>query len=249
MKHTTTQHWIAALRYLIDADDAPQSAQDSARYALDAHDRATKLHDNEQRNANLALQTQRTLERDTPRHAADKVAAGKNVDLGKIVDKLTVAHHDSSTAQTRALVAQRVRSTFTVQVEGACLNPYRGELLRWIATRRNNEPTRCGEIETLPHQVQVIYSNICTTWLTPWDDTLTLDGITRLPLLYQPTWKSDLRASLAWVWEQVARGNFEVIPHPRATDPESAALIHVPTHRVITLPKVPRPTTPANTRK
>lgn len=249
MRHATTRHWIAALRYLIDANDAPPEAQAAAKHALKAHARATTLHDDEQHAAHTALQTLRTLERETPRRAAQQVGAGKNVNLAKALTELEEARQESSNAQARVLVAKQIRATFTAQVEGACLNQHQEDLVRWVAMRRNADPTRCGEIETLPEQVKVIYSKFSPTWWNQWDDALTLDGISTLPLIYEPTWASELRASLAWVWEQVARGEYEKIPHPRATNPNTAARVYVPTRRAITLPRVPAPVKPTPTRK
>lgn len=231
--------WQTALRYLIDAKDAPPAAQADAKHAMDAHKRATQLHADEQHTAHTYLQTLRTQERDLPRTALQTVKAGKRLNLDGLLHDLEQTRTAHTFAQARAQVTQHVRTACENQVTGNCLLPHSDELLLWIATRRNAVPFQCGNVDTLPDPVHTIYNLVCPTWWEQWTKGLELDALTRLPLLYLADWSTDLRASLAWVWEQVALGEIEKIPHPTAGDQDTAPQVYVPTKRYVKLPHVP----------
>lgn len=239
MKHTTTRHWLTALQYLIDADDAPPAAQNDAQRALDAYARAQKLHADEQHTAHATLQALHSLERELPRLALQHVQAGKRLNLDTQLREIDQTRNASTQAQERARITLHVERACEGQVNGACLRPHHDTLLHWVATRRNANPYQCGQVDTLPEQVQVIYNQISPAWWNQWDEGLTLNAISRLPLLYQADWDTDVRASLAWVWEQVATGQIDTIPHPHARVAESAPRLHVPSRRFIQLPNVP----------
>lgn len=239
MKHANLNDWQTILHYLIDANDAPTAAKTDAQHALTVHARATKQHSEEQHYAHATLQTLHTLERDLPTQAWDNTQNGKRLNLDTVLRHLDQTRQANSTAQTRAQLTKQVLLRAESLVTGGCLHNHHPALLHWIANRRNAAPHKCGHVETLPDQVQVIYNHIQPIWWNQWDEGLHLNAISRLPLIYDPTWDADIRASLAWVWEQVATGNVDTIPHPHARNPETAQRVLVPTRRFIQLPQVP----------
>jgi uncharacterized protein (UPF0147 family) len=239
MKHANTQQWQHALQYLIDADDAPQNAQRAAVDALQALERTTTQHHHETQAAHAALQTLLDMERDLPKSAVRAAHAGKSLDLDKRLRDIEKARATSTLSRERATITQHVQRAMQSLVEGGCLRDHADDLVRWIATRRHAAPYQCGPVDTLPPPVQVIYGLVCPSWYGRWDEALSLNGTTRLPLLYEAQWDADVRASLAWAWEQLALGLVEKVPHPHDRDPARAPRLLIPTQRAVRLPQVP----------
>jgi len=238
MRYPKTAQWIDALRYLINATDAPPGAQTSAQHALNAYDYACRLHADEKQVSFATLQSLHTLERDISTTTLAKVQAGKRPNLDTMLREIEQTRVASQLARQRAEITQRVETWCESKVCGAALVEHRDSLVQWIATRRTKAGHQCGEVDTLPTAVQIIHDRVRPTWLQNWDDALALEGMSHLPLLYNAAWDKTVRASLAWVWEQVATGNIETVPHPNATNPERAARVTMPTRRVVNLPTV-----------
>lgn len=239
MRHPTTAHWQDALRYLIDAKDAPQDAQTDAQRALDAYDLACRIESDERHNAMTTLQALHAMERELPTTALNKVLTGKRPNLDTLLRDIEQTRTVSDLSRQRAEVAQRVEQRCRSRVCGGVLDPHRHDLVQWIAKRRHAAGHQCGAVDTLPTQVQVIYAHVRPTWSPVWDEALTLGTLTHLPLLYDPTWTTDARASLAWVWEQVAEGEVETVARPGSHDPETAPQVTLPKRRVFALPEIP----------
>ena len=98
--------------------------------------------------------------------------------------------------------------------------------------------------------VQLIYETIKPTWRNDWEPTLTMGTSTRLPLIYDPYWDKDYRASVAWLWSQVAQGHICKVPPLNNRNPKAHAALLAPTRRVNVLPSAPPvPTAPPPQRK
>lgn len=236
MKHPGTADWIDALRYLIDATDAPQDARTDAQHALDTYNLARKWHADERQSAMTLLQSVTTMERELPATALTKVLSGKRPNLDTMLRSIDETRTAHNVAQQRVEIARRVEARCEAKVCGGALRAHNDTLLQWIGRRRHKAAHTCGEIDTLPVQVQIIHDAIRPTWSNQWDEALTLGTLTRLPLLYDATWTPETRASLAWVWEQVALGEIETVPHPGAHNTANAARVTLPTRRVLRLP-------------
>lgn len=238
MRTSHTHQWVTALQYLIDANDAPAAARTDAQHALDVFARIVKLNDDEKLRAHSMLQTFRTQERDLPQTVLQHVTANKRTNLDTLLHDLENARTASTTAQLRAQVAQQVYNACHHRVTGGVLQPHTHDLFVWVGKRRNAQPVTCGHIPELPDQVQLIYAALHTPWWNQWDKGLALENVNRLPLLYEPTWETDLRASLTWLWEQVANNDLELI--------DDQPPVYAPTKRFLRLPTVPPavPTTP-----
>lgn len=236
MTNTHLHTWQTTLLYLIDADDAPPAARDDAQHALDTHARAAKLHNEEQHTAHLALQALHTLEREMPAQAWELVQTGKQLNLDTMLRHLDQTTQANTTAQTRARITKNCLTRSETLLTGNCLRPHSDTLLHWIGTRRHAARDKCGPIDTLPAQVQTIYQLLSPTWWNQWDDGLDLNATSRLPLIYSATWERTVRSSMAWVWEQVATGNVQRVPHPANRNPATAAQVLIPTRRFMPTP-------------
>ena len=233
--------WQTALTYLVSQKDAPPAAQDAARHAFETFHYACSLHQDETHAAHTATQTLHDLQRDLPRNALTAARAGKRLNLDTQLRDIDKARTVATTAQARVQVTLHVLQASESQITGGCLVDHHDDLVQWIANRRNAAPFQCGPVDTLPAEVQTLYALVTPLWSDRWDDALSLNAATRLPLLYQSHWDTDLRASLAWVWEQLALGHVARIPHPHHRNPDKAPRVLIPTQRVVRLPQAPAP--------
>jgi hypothetical protein len=239
--------WITALQYLQDDKTTSDAVQSAIKTALTAYERSEKLH-NEQRQKNSALLLElRAAEKELCPQLVREYENGKRVNLDANVAQVELLRAAWETAQIALTATTRAHNQVTNKVCGLVLKPFADELLQWVAQRRVTEPVTCGEIDALPAPVQLVYKMIQPTWRNDWEPALTLGTTTRLPLIYSAQWTEEYRASLAWVWEQVAQGNTHRVPP--LMDHNAPAVLLSPTHRVTTLPTVPPvPTAPAQTR-
>jgi hypothetical protein len=226
--------WIDALRYITNADDAPDTARHDCRLALLALDASNDLRNREHLSTHQALQKLRTREHANIPQVIDQLRNGTPTDLDADVQQLEQLHNSLATAQRRALIADNVHRSITNQICGGVLRPHQQTLLHWIAQRRNAQPFDCGTTPTLPNQLQLIYDLISPQWSANWEQLLDLDQSSFLPVIYSAEWTTQRRASLAWVWEQLALGLVQWID-----DGDAFADVLVPINKPTALPDVP----------
>jgi hypothetical protein len=246
---TTIDAWIVALRYLIDEHALSEPLRTTAKTTLATYERSLKLHNLETQNAHELLTNFRQREKELRPQLIAELYAGRKSTLGTTTAEVQHLESAWESAQLRTRITTGAHNQITHQLCGGAVMPYAGELFQWIATRRNSAPQACGEIDALPAPVQLIYKTISPRWRTDWEPALTLDGIRQLPLIFDAHWVPELRASLAWVWEQVANGHTQQVPHPHDKRPNPPCQLLAPTRRVTTLPTVPPiPATPRTNR-
>ena len=234
MNNNQLAAWTDALQYLTNADDAPDAARHDCHLALLALDASNELRHREHLTAHQALQKLRTHEHSNIPQVVDQLRSGAPTDIDSNVQQLEQLHQLLGTAQRRALMVDKAHRSITNQICGGVLRPHQQTLLHWIAQRRNATPFDCGTTPTLPNQLQLIYDLIIPQWSANWDPLLDLDQSSFLPVIYSAQWSRHRRASLAWVWEQLALDKVRWID-----DGEQFADVLVPINKPTALPKVP----------
>jgi hypothetical protein len=203
-----TAPWLDSLDYIANAKDAPKHARDAARDALGLYALAVAIH----MDATTTHVTCRNTFQDEQKRQLETLLG--ELRKGKQANLATSCAHVNK-LQTQAANAQQVHDLATNLLGRACaavrtaIAKDDDQMLQWIARRRHSEPTQCGTIDTLPDQVQFVYTNLDVDWVQPWDDELTMHHHRRLQLTYDPTWSAPFRASHAWLWEQIALGEIE----------------------------------------
>jgi hypothetical protein len=234
MNNNQQAAWIDALRYLTNADDAPDAARHDCHQALLALDASNDLRHHEHLTAHQALQKLRTREHSNIPQVVDQLRSGAPTDIDSNVQQLEQLHQLLGTAQRRALMVDKAHRSITNQICGGVLRPHQQPLLHWIAQRRNAHPFDCGSTPTLTRQIGLIYSLINPQWSPNWEPLLDLEHAKHLPLFYNAEWSRHRRASLAWVWEQLALDKVRWVNNPNGSGDVLA-----PINKVGTLPKVP----------
>ena len=234
MNNNQLAAWIDALQYLTNADDAPDAARHDCHLALLALDASNELRHREHLTAHQALQKLRTREHSNIPQVVDQLRSGAPTDIDSNVQQLEQLHQLLGTAQRRALMVDKAHRSINNQISGGVLRPHQQTLLHWIAQRRNAQPFDCGTTPTLPNQLQLIYDLISPQWSANWEQLLDLDQTSFLPVIYSAEWTTQRRASLAWVWEQLALGLVQWID-----DGDAFADVLVPINKPTALPDVP----------
>ncbi len=113
------------------------------------------------------------------------------------------------------------------------------ELLRWVAVQRATDLLGYGDV--LPAAVLHVYNSLQFRWYPTWADDLDLapQEFNRLPLVWLSNWSDKHRASLAWVFNEVAAGHYKWVQVPQRKDPVMCLQL---TNAIVTLPPVPRAT-------
>jgi hypothetical protein len=243
--HQEITDWIETLRFLIDDNSSPGDLQVIAKITLAAFDKSLKLSDQEHQTANATLQALRALEKEITPQLVDHLHNGKRSTFDANVTQIEQLQTAWTTSQLRTKTTTRAHDLLTHKLCGGILTPHADELLLWIAKRRDSKPVLCGDVDTLPAPVQRIYKHIAPTWRSDWEPALALTTNHRLPLIYDAQWNAEYRASVAWVWTQVANGDVQKVPHQHDHRPNPPCVVLAPTRRVISLPTVPPvPTAP-----
>lgn len=241
----THQQWLNCVRFIAESTDAPPQAQEAARKAIHAYNSAIQFYDNEWAATLAIIHTEHDARANIAPKAFQAISGKKKTTFDADVIEIAQLTQARETAELRASYALKVENLAASHLTSDIL-PHKADLFAWIAKRRNEQPTACGEIDTLPKELQNIYARLGILWLTPWQDGLTLGDSPRLPLIYHAAWSPEYRASLAWVWQQVLNGDIELVPHPRNKD--KTPTLYAPTRRVMSLPHVP-PVPPAPSRR
>ena len=241
------RQWITALQYLQNDPTTSDALQTTIKTTVTAYERSEKLHSEQRQKNSVLLLELRAAEKELCPQLVREYENSKRVNLDANVAQIQLLTTAWETSQIAFTATTQAHNKITHKLCGSALRPFADELLLWVAKRRDTEPVTCGDIDALPAPVQLIYNAIQPRWRNDWESALTLGTTSQLPLIYNAQWSVEYRASLAWVWSQVAQGNVHKVPP--LMDHNAPAVLLSPTHRVMALPTVPPiPAAPAQQR-
>ena len=108
------------------------------------------------------------------------------------------------------------------------------EFIGWVAVQRCKDLTACGE--AIPIEVETMWAKLDIR-IYKWLEGLTMPADKmHLPLLYTINEPENYRASVAWVWQQLAEKQFKFVPISK-TDPRPSVRL---LGDIDTLPAVPK---------
>lgn len=215
------QQTIDNLRTLAQSPYASDALRDAIATAID---RATTALDlaatNTERLRELDSQ-HRHLTDSAPREIAAAIIAGRTPRTDAILGRVAKCHQ----ARQEALQATRITDAAAGIVASGLGRVYADhdyDLARLVAKYRAAASTKCGD-DAIPAWVRYHYRNHPWQWWPAWDPALDVDPwrtnateiVARLPLTYAIEWRESVRASLAWIWGQIADGHFELDKHPK----------------------------------
>jgi len=177
-------------------------------------------------------------ELEAPSKVVALVRASKKCDTTKIATDIIAARQAKEAAEK----AQTINAQ-ALNILRSDLSHFYSEnlahLIQWVALQRCKDVLACGEV--MPAEVVHIYTQLQFRWFPRWPDGLNIAPMTlnKLPLTWQPTWSDIHRASLVWVWSELAAGHFKFVPIPGRTDTKELCL-RLDTYEVERLPAVPK---------
>lgn len=242
--------WTTALQFLIDDHTTSDALRTAAKNQLATYEKSRKLFDKDRLETATALHELRAHENELRPRLVEQLSNGKRLTLDADVAQIEQLRTAFTTLQTRSAAITQAHSYVSTLHCGSVIRPFADELLHWVAKRRDSDPVTCGEIDALPAPVQLIYETIQPVWRNDWEPALTLGTASRIPLIYNAYWDADYRASVAWVWSQVAQGHICKVPPLNNKTPNAKADLLAPTRRVgQLLPVPPVPKTPPTPKK
>lgn len=210
-KHQTD--YIAAITYLATDKDAPADIRTAANNAITAYAVAVKTASTSRTDQIASASDLDHAKTRTANQLADDLLAGKHISIDRLADKITKLE----TQKDRADLIYRLAQQIEIVIRSRCAQIIRDnytDLVLWCGRKRATDLTRCGEM--LPDPVWHIWQMLDVRFWPKYDHALTLDAwhsngkISILPIEWYDTWTEPARASLAWIYGQIASGNFDI---------------------------------------
>ena len=210
-----TKHPNADLTYIAASDKAPKELRDTITNALNALQRARVLTSTHRDTADKTARELDDLKALSIKAGTTSLIENKNhIDLNAVIAKIA----DKQTAVDRARDAYKLAETIESKIQSHARRitiEHRAAIIQWIAKHRANDAGADGVV--IPAQVREIHDTLGILWYPRHDQDLELSPLyhngqlNRLPLEWHISMPSMVRASCAWLWQQVALGNFIII--------------------------------------
>jgi hypothetical protein len=238
MSQLLKQNERTALEYLSTAKDLSPVLRQEIESALNVYDVSLEM----------VRESHQTLAAITTKRNAAKNAAHKTVvrcllenkipNTEKLVTEIVELELKVTAAQIKTLTLTQSNQTLKSHATGFYTTAL-DELLRWVAVQRAKDLLGYGDV--LPAAVLHVYNSLQFRWFPSWSDGLDLapQEFNRLPLVWLAHWSDKHRASLAWVFNELATGNYKWVQVPKRKDPVMCVQL---TNAIVTLPPVPRAT-------
>jgi len=238
MSELLKQNERTALEYLTAASDLPSVLRKEIKHALDVYDVSVKLlHESYQTLADV------TTKRNAAQNTAHKIVAkclheNQKLNAEKLIAEIVELNARVAAAQLHVQTFTQANQTLKSQATGFYTTAL-DELLRWVAVQRAKDLLGYGDV--LPAAVLHVYNSLQFRWYPSWSDGLDIapQELNRLPLVWLSNWADKHRASLAWVFSEIAAGNYKWVQVPKRKDPVLCLQL---TNAIVTLPPVPRAT-------
>jgi hypothetical protein len=215
-KHPKFSEYKTALQWLCDQKDAPEAAKKDALQAIKAYDRAVTLYNSEQKSRAQMVDDQKEWQRRALADLLTDLNGSGAVKTVSYVERCNQADALVELGNQTVTLASGALRRLTSSVELGCLVAHEVALRTWIAQRRTNEMHACGYTESLTTHLEVIYNHIRPQWWgSEWRAPLELHTAEHLPIIYYEHWPVQHRASLAYVWQEFAKGE---VTHHALTD-------------------------------
>ena len=227
---------LADLAYLANDLDAPAVIRTAASAALTAHAIAVKTASDYRTDHITAASDLDRITKRTANDLADDLIAGKAIAIDRAFDKITKLTDKRDRLNSYYSLSDSIASATRVRC-GQILRDNYLDLILWCARKRAADVTRCGA--ALPDQVRRIWHALDVRWWPHYDRALSLNQflyngkLITLPIEWFSDWDEMTRASLAWIYSELAAGRYIII------NQEQRHLIRL-TEIVIDLPIVPK---------
>jgi hypothetical protein len=206
---TTQKLW----QTISECKDIPEEITEEIRRGFETHNRATELWNTKRKTMQQITNDLSEAQRQAVPKLFAELSAGKKNSLHQSTEQIVLLTH----AQTEAQLAERFTSQAMRRAESAISSPlqkHRDTFIQWVAQRRIIEPYACGFTEQVTPEVLQIWVALNVPMYPRLDENLELPTLYGLPVIFEVGWSQKHRSSLAWIWQQIAQGNFDYVPQP-----------------------------------
>lgn len=204
--------------------DLPKELRDDVASKLDAYDRATELHQQRHQHHLRTIANCVTIDRDGAASLYAQLLAGKKPGLDKTVTEIELARIERGRAQDAQTYTAQAASMAMAAISAGLIQAHREPLFAWVVKRRVVDLAAVGLTEHVTPDVAAVWRRLAVL-LYPLPTELELDGQNRLPVVFDAAWTKSARRSLAWVWREIAAGNYVWSPPPVARHKRSPSTI------------------------
>ena len=203
------------LAYIAASDKAPKELRDIITNALNAIQRArviTSTHRDKADRTARELDDVKALSIKTGTTAL--IDNKSRIDLDAVIAKIVEKQHAADQARDAYKLAETIESKVNTNARHITIE-HRAAIIQWIAQHRAGDAGADGVVIAV--QVREIHDALGVLWHPRHDQDLELTPLylngqlNRVPLEWHISLPSMVRASCAWLWQQVALGNFIIV--------------------------------------
>jgi hypothetical protein len=205
----------ADLIYIAASDKASKELRDIITNALNALQRARVLTSSHRDTADKAARELDDIKASSIKSGTTALIDNKNrLDLSAAVAKIADKQHAADQARDAYKLAETIENKVQTNARRITIE-HRGAIIQWIAQYRAADIGADGVV--VPVQVREIHDSLGVFWYPRHDQDLELSPLYyngqlhRVPLEWHISTPSMVRASCAWLWQQVALGNFIIV--------------------------------------
>ena len=209
MKHRPTTSTAVALQFYCNSADADQTIKAEISGLLTSHDTLQSIIASNELALAQAVEAWRTAEREAPATVATAHRKHKPIDTAKIVANIKNLCTKKDELQDCLQINRTALATLIMAVS-KMVKQYETEFVRWVAVQRCIDLTACGEV--IPIEVETIWAKLDIR-VHRWLDGLIMPAHKMtLPLIYWSNEPDSYRASIAWIWQDLAKKHFRFVP-------------------------------------
>jgi len=199
---------------IAESPDLPKEIAKEIGSNIATYHRAAKLWEAKRTALQTLTNDLRNAEQKAVVNLLQELATGTKNTIEKTSQNIT----ELSDAVTDAQRQEQYTSAAMRRAEAQISSPaskHRDALIAWIASRRAVEPYACGYTENITKEIETLWKNLGVLMFQPFDQMLSLVPMNRLPIIFESGWETKGRSSIAYLWAQMALGNFDYKNHNR----------------------------------
>ena len=233
MKHRPITSTTVALQFYCNSADANESIKAEISDLLASHDTLQSVISSNERTLAEAVEAWRTAEREAPATVVTAHKKHKPIDTAKLVASIENLCTKKDEIQSILQLNRSALPTLTTALV-KFVKQYETEFVRWVAVQRCRDLTACDEV--MPIEVETLWQKLDIR-IFKWVEGLTMPADKmKLPLTYWSNEPENYRASVAWVWLELANKQFKYVPISKSDPRPSLKLLG----DIETLPAVPK---------
>ena len=194
--------------------DFPKEIAKEIGSNIATYHRSVKLCDAKRAALQTLTNDLRNAEQKAVANLLQELSAGTKNTIEKTSQNITELSDAVIDAQRQVQFTSAAMGRAEAQISSPT-SKHRLALTVWIASLRAIEPYKCGYTDYITKEILELWRNLGVLMFQPFDQILQLPPINHLPIILESTWKESTRSSIAYLWAQIALGNFDYANHDR----------------------------------